>query len=249
MIGLSFLATIVESSMPVIWKAPSPTSTSVQQGATANVTVTTAVTSVPGGRPASWGRALLRSTLLYNPGGVSTWYLVTGLFGTLLIMNGTITASTTMVKEREAGTLEQLLMTPAAISEIIVAKMAPPFFLLGITAFVAIAVIRVYFNVPFHGSVSLIVISSALCLLCGIGIGTVVATLTKSAQQAQLTTFFISPPLMSLSGAMTPAEAFDPRPGSLSFVAAASGLFTTLFFFFPAPVVAAAEAAAKVLFK
>ncbi len=45
-----------------------------------------------------------------------------------------------------------------------------------------------------------------------------------------------------------PAEAFDPRPGSLSFVAAASGLFTTLFFFFPAPVVAAAEAAAKVLF-
>ena len=84
---------------------------------------------------------------------------------------------------------------------------SPPFFLLGITAFVAIAVIRVYFNVPFHGSVSLIVISSALCLLCGIGIGTVVATLTKSAQQAQLTTFFISPPLMSLSGAMTPAEA------------------------------------------
>lgn len=165
------------------------------------------VSAVAGARPAGWGRALLRSTLLYNPGGVSTWYLVTGLFGTLLIMNGTITASTTMVKEREAGTLEQLLMTPAAISEIIIAKIAPPFFLLGITASVAIAVIRLYFKVPFHGSVPLVVISSALCLLCGIGIGTAVATVTKSAQQAQLTTFFISPPLMSLSGAMTPAEA------------------------------------------
>jgi NADH-quinone oxidoreductase subunit N len=45
------------------------------------------------------------------------------------------------------------------------------------------------------------------------------------------------------------APAFDTRPGSLSFVAAASGLFTTLFFFYPAPVVAAAEAAAKVLFR
>lgn len=168
--------------------------------------VTPAVTALEGGR-GGWGRALLRSTLLYNPGGVTTWYLVTGLFGTLLIMNGTITASTTMVKEREAGTLEQLLMTPAAISEIIVAKIAPPFFLLGITASVAIAVIRLYFKVPFHGSVLLVVISSALCLLCGIGIGTAVATVTKSAQQAQLTTFFISPPLMSLSGAMTPAEA------------------------------------------
>jgi ABC-2 type transport system permease protein len=153
------------------------------------------------------GRARVQSTLLYNPGGVSTWYLVTGLFGTLLIMNGMITASTTMVKEREAGTLEQLLMTPAAISEIIVAKMAPPFFLLGITATVAIAVIRLWFNVPFKGSVPLIILSSALCLLCGIGIGTAVATITKSAQQAQLASFFISPPLMSLSGAMTPAEA------------------------------------------
>jgi ABC-2 type transport system permease protein len=159
------------------------------------------------GRAVGWGRALLHPTLLYNPGGVSTWYLVTGLFGTLLIMNGMITASTTMVKEREAGTLEQLLMTPAAISEIIVAKMAPPFFLLGITATVAIAMIRLWFNVPFKGSIPLIVLSSALCLLCGIGIGTAVATITKSAQQAQLASFFISPPLMSLSGAMTPAEA------------------------------------------
>ena len=50
-------------------------------------------------------------------------------------------------------------------------------------------------------------VSAALCLLCGIGIGTAVATITKSAQQAQLATFFINPPLMSLSGAMTPAEA------------------------------------------
>ena len=86
-----------------------------------------------GGRPAAHrGVALLHPALLYNPGGVSTWFLVTGLLGTLLIMNGTITASTTMVKEREAGTLEQLLMTPAGISEIIVAKIVPPFVLLSI---------------------------------------------------------------------------------------------------------------------
>lgn len=158
-------------------------------------------------RPGRSGRALVRPTLLYNPGGISTWFLVTGLFGTLLIMNGTMTASTTMVKEREAGTLEQLLMTPAGISEIIVAKIVPPYLLLGITAAVAVAVMRVYFKVPFRGSVSLVVLSAALCLLCGIGIGTAIATVTKSAQQAQLATFFISPPLMSLSGAMTPAEA------------------------------------------
>lgn len=158
-------------------------------------------------RPGGSGRVQVRSTLLYNPGGVSTWYLITGLFGTLLIMNGTMTASTTMVKEREAGTLEQLLMTPAAVSEIIIAKIVPPYLLLGITAGVAVAVMRLYFEVPFRGSVPVVVVSAALCLLCGIGIGTAVATLTRSAQQAQLSTFFISPPLMSLSGALTPAEA------------------------------------------
>jgi ABC-2 type transport system permease protein len=153
------------------------------------------------------GVAMLKPTLLYNPGGVTTWFIVTGLLGVLLLMNGTITASTTMVKEREAGTLEQLLMTPASISEIIVAKIAPPFFLLGITGLVAMAVLQFYFHVPFRGSVTLLVVTSALCLLCGIGIGTAVATVTKSAQQAQLAIFFLNPPLISLSGALMPAEA------------------------------------------
>jgi ABC-2 type transport system permease protein len=153
------------------------------------------------------GVALLHPTLLYNPGGVTTWFIVTGLLGVLLLMNGTITASTTMVKEREAGTLEQLLMTPASISEIIIAKIAPPFFLLGITGLVAMAVLQLYFHVPFRGSVTLLAVTSALCLLCGIGIGTAVATVTKTAQQAQLAIFFLNPPLISLSGALMPAEA------------------------------------------
>jgi ABC-2 type transport system permease protein len=157
--------------------------------------------------PAPGGAALLRPALLYNPGGVSTWFIVTGLLGTLLIMNGTITASTTMVKEREAGTLEQLLMTPAGMTEIIVSKIVPPFVLLAVPASIALAVIHFWFGVPLKGSAPLVAVSSALCLLCGIGLGTAVATITKSAQQAQLATFFIMPPLMSLSGAMSPAEA------------------------------------------
>jgi ABC-2 type transport system permease protein len=111
------------------------------------------------------------------------------------------------VKEREAGTLEQLLMTPAGMTVIIVAKIVPPFVLLGVPAVLALVVIRFYFGVPFNGSLLTVALASALCLLCGIGLGTAVATVTKSAQQAQLATFFIMPPLMSLSGAMSPAEA------------------------------------------
>jgi ABC-2 type transport system permease protein len=182
------------------------------QGVIASFNATRALSIQPSvarvqGPAARRGIALLHPALLYNPGGVSTWFIVTGLLGTLLIMNGTITASTTMVKEREAGTLEQLLMTPAGMTEIIVAKIVPPFVLLGIPACVALLVIHFWFGVPFHGSAPLMAVSSALCLLCGIGLGTAVATVTKSAQQAQLATFFITPPLMSLSGAMAPAEA------------------------------------------
>ena len=206
------------TTIPVLLNAINSNTAAISQGYVQGVvqsynrtvqppSVQPAMRSVQGATPSRRGSAVLRPALLYNPGGVTTWFIVTGLFGILLIMNGTITASTTMVKEREAGTLEQLLMTPATISEIIVAKIVPPFFLLGITALVAISVIRLYFHVPFRGSATLVTVSSALCLLCGMGIGTAVATITRSARQAQLAIFFINPPLMSLSGAMTPVEA------------------------------------------
>jgi len=153
------------------------------------------------------GRAVLHPAYLFNPGMVTTWFLVTGLLGQLLLMNGMITSSATMVREREAGTLEQLLMTPARTSEIIIAKIVPPFLLLGIPGLIALAVLRFYFQVPFRGSFTLLAVASAACVFCGIGLGTVVATLTKSAQQAQLSSFFIFPPMIALSGALTPAEA------------------------------------------
>jgi ABC-2 type transport system permease protein len=144
---------------------------------------------------------------LYNPGLVTSWFVVTGLLGMLLIMIGSITASTTMVKEREAGTLEQLLMTPASPSEIMIAKIGPPFALLCLMTMVALAILRFFWHVPFRGSLVLVVAGAVLCLLTGMGMGTFIATFTKSAQQAQLATFFLSPPLSALSGAFTPAEA------------------------------------------
>ena len=64
------------------------------------------------------------------PGLVTSWFIVTGMFGVLLILNGSLIASAAMIKEREAGTVEQLLMTPAGTAEIIIAKIAPLFLLL-----------------------------------------------------------------------------------------------------------------------
>src|ERR1019366_6838704 len=153
------------------------------------------------------GIARLTGAYLYNPGLVGSWFVVTGIFGLLLILNGSIVAATSMVKEREAGTIEQLLMSPAGTYEIIIAKIAPLFALLFLMVLFATALIKIVFDVPFHGSIFVLLSGAALCVLSGIGIGTVIATFTHSAYQAQLTSFFVNPLLTTASGAITPAEA------------------------------------------
>jgi ABC-2 type transport system permease protein len=153
------------------------------------------------------GMVLLHPAYLYNPGLEPTWFIVTGILGVLLILNGSLISAAAIVKEREAGTLEQLLMSPASTTQIIVAKLFPLFVLLCMMGMMALAVMRVVFGIPFRGDVILVMSAAALCLLCGISIGTFIATFTKSARQAQLTLFFVNPPLTSLSGAFTPVEA------------------------------------------
>jgi ABC-2 type transport system permease protein len=153
------------------------------------------------------GAVLIHPAYLYNPGLEPTWFIVTGILGVLLILNGSLISSAAIVKEREAGTLEQLLMSPASTTQIIVAKLFPLFALLCLMGTFAVGMMRVVFAIPFRGNIFLVVSAAALCLLCGISIGTFIATFTRSARQAQLTLFFVNPPLTSLSGAFTPVEA------------------------------------------
>jgi len=149
----------------------------------------------------------LRTALLYNPGLEHTWFTVTGVLGALIVLNGSLVAATAMIKEKERGTVEQLLMTPASAVEVVTAKIAPLFVLLmGMTG-LALVVAHLVFHMPIRGSFTVLVTACACCVLTGIGIGTFVATLARSATQAQLMLFFVNPPLMALSGGFTPIEA------------------------------------------
>lgn len=147
-----------------------------------------------------------RVALLYNPGLLNSWFIVTGLIGALLVLQGSIVAAASMVVEKEVGTIEQLLMTPAEAGEIITAKMAPIFILLTCDIGLALGVAKLVFSVPVRGSLLFFFASGALCVLSGIGIGTLIATFVGSQQQAQLMSFFVNPPLVLLSGATTPIE-------------------------------------------
>lgn len=157
--------------------------------------------------PVPAGAVTLWPAFLFNPGLVSTWFSVTGVLGMLLILNGSLLAATTMIKERAAGTLDQLLMSPVTPTEIVIAKITPLFALLGVMAVFAMAIVRFVFGVPFHGDLTLVIVGEVLCLLCGIGVGTAIATFATTSRQVQLTIFFLNPPLAALSGAFSPVEA------------------------------------------
>jgi ABC-2 type transport system permease protein len=149
----------------------------------------------------------LHTAFLYNPGLVNAWYIITGVFGTLIILNGSLVSAATMIREKERGTVEQLLMTPASALEVVTAKLVPLFILLMAMVGLVLVIARLVFDVPFRGNGLLVLAACACCVLTGIGLGTFVSTLARSANQTQLISFFINPPLAMLSGGLTPIEA------------------------------------------
>ncbi len=159
-----------------------------------------------------------RVAVLYNPGLRTSWFIVTGTIGLLMVMIGSLVASASMVNEKESGTIEQLLMTPANSTEIITAKVAPIMLLLSGDILLAVGVVRLVFDVPVRGSLLLLFFAGMLCVLAGIGIGTFIATFTRSQTQAQLMGFFVNPPLSMLAGATTPLEGMPVWMQHVSYV-------------------------------
>jgi len=145
-------------------------------------------------------------SILYNPGLISSWFLVPGVLGLILTLMSSLVSAAAVVREKESGTLEQLLMTPAADWEILLAKVVPLFFLLVLDVFLALGISRLIFNLPFRGSLLLFLLLSCLSIFVGISIGILLATVSPSQIRTQLTAFFINLPLNTLSGTVTPIE-------------------------------------------
>jgi ABC-2 type transport system permease protein len=148
----------------------------------------------------------VQSAFLYNPGLVTSWHYVTGVMSIIMFINASLVASALAVKEKETGTIEQLLMTPAQTGEMLLAKTTPVFLVMMVVLFLALLVGMLVFGLPVRGAVGLFALAGGLAALAGIGIGVMIATVSKSQQQAQLLTFFVNPPLTLLSGATSPVE-------------------------------------------
>jgi ABC-2 type transport system permease protein len=152
------------------------------------------------------GAVDVRPAYLYNPGLVTTWYYVTGIMAIIMFITASLVASALAVKEKETGTIEQLMMTPAQTVEMLLAKTSPVFVLMMFVLFIALVTSIVVFGLPFRGALWLFTAAGACAALAGIGIGVMIATVSKSQQQAQLLTFFVNPVFTLLSGATSPID-------------------------------------------
>jgi len=151
----------------------------------------------------------VRPRVWYNPDMESTYFTIPGLMVMVLFLFTTLFTSSSIVRERELGTIEQLIVTPIRSIELVVAKVAP-YVLISFFIILEVLVIGVLlFGVPVNGSVPLLLGLSALFLVTALGIGIFISSIAKSQQEALLMTFATVLPTIFLSGFFFP---FDAMP-------------------------------------
>ncbi len=148
----------------------------------------------------------LRTRAWYNPNLESRVYNVPGVVGNLMMLMSLLLTTLAVVRERELGTLEQLMVSPLTPAEMIVGKTLPVVGIalvdLGIVTWTAI----LWFHIPMRGSFTLLALASLGYIVCGLGIGLLISTVSNTTQEAFMTMFMFFLPAMILSGFFFPVE-------------------------------------------
>lgn len=146
----------------------------------------------------------LRERAWYNPALVSRNYNIPAVIGTIMLMMSLMLTALAVVREREVGTLEQLMVSPMTAGELIMGKTIP-FGLVGLGQMAMITVLSLlWFRIPFLGFAPLLLLAALLFLLTALGLGLLISTVSNTQQEAFLTTFLAIMPVMMLSGFMFP---------------------------------------------
>ena len=158
-------------------------------------------------QPGTGGGIDLRMRVWFNSQLESRFFMIPGVLALLLLLVTANLAAMAIVREKELGTLEQLNVTPLRRWELIVGKLLP----YGVIAFIDVllvtAVAVFWFEVPFRGSLTLLLGTSLLYVICTLGLGLFISTVSDTQQQAMMTaTFFFLTPMIYLSGFIFPIE-------------------------------------------
>ncbi len=146
----------------------------------------------------------------YNPDLRSAYYMIPGVIGIILFTITSILTAATIVRERERGTIEQLIVTPIRPWELVVGKILPYVILAFFDTLEIIILGRIFFGVPVRGDLTLVLALSGLLLLSGLGIGLLASTIAHTQQEAQLLVYTSLLPSIFLSGFFFPIEAMPP---------------------------------------
>jgi ABC-2 type transport system permease protein len=146
----------------------------------------------------------------YNSDLRSRWFFVPGIVGSLTLVLVTTLTAFAVVREREIGTLEQIMVTPIRPAEFILGKTLP-FFLIGLLDVSLIAAVgTLWFQVPFRGQILVLFTGAILFLLCMLGVGLLISTVSSTQQQAMVTAFFFIMPAVTFSGFGFPISTMPP---------------------------------------
>jgi ABC-2 type transport system permease protein len=166
----------------------------------------TASTFVPAAQGRAAGRVHLEPRVLYNPQLKSELYMVPGALAAVLLVGTTQLIAMGIAREREKGTLEQVLVSPLGHVSLVLGK-SLPFAALGLfNVGVLIGAGVLLFDLPMRGSALGVVLASALYLLSTLGVGLFIGTISKTQQQAVAGSIFFIVPAFLLSGYFTPIE-------------------------------------------
>lgn len=154
--------------------------------------------------------------LLFNPDSRSANLFLPGLVAILLTFSGTVLAAFSIVKERERGTLEQLMVTPVSSIGVVLGKLLPYLLVGFVQCMCILAVMRYVFQVPIHGSVGLLIVLSVVYLFALLALGLMVSSKAKTQMEGLQRAQGILLPSVFLSGCMFPISSF---PTALQYVA------------------------------
>src|ERR1700733_5922741 len=149
----------------------------------------------------------VRQQILYDPRLTTSWVMVPGLAGLILVFIETLITSLGVVRERQSGTLEQLAVMPLRAWDVIAGKIAPYLILAAVDLVLIVAIGMGVFHVPFVGNVAVFALGAALFLLVTLGMGVLVSTVSQNQGQAIQLAFMLVLPQVLLSGLIFPVSA------------------------------------------
>ena len=152
----------------------------------------------------SYGKIDARIRTWYNPNLESQHFFVPGIVAFLIMLISLLLTSIAIIREKEAGTMEQLVVTPMKASEFIIGKTIP-YIIISLSQLCAIIIVAIYwFEIPLKGSIVLLFFAACLFLLSTLGVGLFISTISATQQQAMMSTFFFILPFFMLSGFVFP---------------------------------------------